>query len=159
VPWTGPFRLTRHLTLSYARLNHRFGRMYLPRNRNTPKSSVPDRNSVWSAEHCSACCRPRTGNSVRITPSISFNSRKAMLCAPNKRISTMAPKRAHFRANVSEAASDFARETRSCLSRISSIGISESQLWTKVLGTEPNFVQKLGTEPDFAIQHKPSGPL
>jgi hypothetical protein len=58
-----------------------------------------------------------------------------------------------------EAASDFAREPCFALACISSIGISESQLWPKVSGTEPDFGHKSGTEPDFAIQHKPSGPL
>ena len=60
----------------------------------------------------------------------------------------------HFRANVSEATSDFARETRFALACISSIGVSESQFWTKVLGTEPKFVQKLGTEPNFGVNHE-----
>ena len=37
------------------------------------------------------------------------------------------------------------------------MGASESDISLKVSGTEPDFVQKLGTEPNFGIRHQASG--
>jgi len=51
-------------------------------------------------------------------------------------------------AKVSEATSDFAG-THLLVTCISSIGNTKSQILMKVSGTEPNFAQKLGTEPNF----------